>query len=135
MLQTRRKVLPYSFLLEMIGSLKEKPMTNENQETEEEYLELERYIEELEAGHAPQPPTDLTPQQRQIYRMAAFFCSPFPRAVLPRPEFVEALLVDLLARVTKATDRVPAHICRAAHRRTRFVRTRGVRHHRPSSYS
>ncbi len=82
-------------------------MTDENQETGKEYLELERYIEEVEAGHAPQPPTDLTPQQRQIYHMAAFFCSPFPRTVSPRPEFVEALRVRLLARVTKATDRVP----------------------------
>ncbi len=85
-------------------------MTDENQETGEEYLKLEQYIEKVEAGHAPQPPADLTPKQRQIYRMAAFFCSLFPRAVSPRPEFVEALRVRLLARVTEATDRVPPHI-------------------------
>lgn len=110
-------------------------MTNENQETREEYLELEQYIEEIEAGHVPQPPADLTPEQRRIYRMAAFFCSPFPRAVSPRPEFVEALRVRLLAMVTEATDRVPAHVSRLVHRRRRDVRTRVVGHHRPSSCS
>ncbi len=103
-------------------------MTNENQETGKEYLELEQYIEELEAGHATQPPVDLTPEERRIYRMAALFCSPFSRTVEPSPAFVEALRVRLLTRV-------PAHVCRAVHRRTRHVRTRGGRHHRPSSRS
>lgn len=111
-------------------------MIDENQETGEEYLELEQYIEELEAGHAPQPPADLTPEQRQIYCMAAFFCSPFSRTVEPSPEFAAALRVRLLTEVTKATDSVPAQVCRAAHRRTRLVRTRrGTRHHRPHSCS
>lgn len=67
-----------------------------DQETEEDYLELEQYIQEIKAGRATQPPADLTPEQRRIYRMAAFFCSPYPR-----PEFVEALRVRLLAMVLR----------------------------------
>jgi hypothetical protein len=110
-------------------------MIDENQETEEEYLELEQYIEELEAGHAPQPPADLTPEQGRIYRMAALFCSPCSRTVEPSPEFVAALRARLLARVTKARGSAPDQVCGAVHRRTRHVRTRRVRHHRPSSRS
>jgi len=110
-------------------------MTDENQETGEDYLQLAQYIEEVEAGHTTQPPADLTPEQRRIYRMAAFFCAPFPRTIEPRPEFVEALRVHLLAIVKEATDRVPAHVYRVAHRRTRDVRTRGVGHHKPSPCS
>lgn len=118
MLQTGITVLLYSFLLEMMGSLKEEPMIDENQETEEDYLQLAQYIEEIEAGRAAQPPADLTPEQKRIYRMAAFFCSPFPCSVEPCPEFVEALRVHLLAIVKEATGSTPAHVCRVAHRRT-----------------
>src|SRR5262249_1013009 len=117
----------------MKGCLKEKAMTDENQATGEDYLQLQQYIEEVEAGRAAQPPADLTPEQRRIYRIADLFCSCFPRTVEPRPEFVEALRAYLLAMVKEATDRVPTHVYRVAHRRTRDVRTRGVGHHRPSS--
>lgn len=105
-------------------------MIDENQETEQEYLQLEQYIEEVEAGRATQPPADLTPEQGRIYRMAAFFCVPFPRNVDPRPEFVEALRVRLLAMVKESTDTQIQLTHRAAvSRRKRPRRTRGVRHH------
>lgn len=105
-------------------------MIDENQKTEGEYLQLEQYIEDLEAGHAPQPPANLTPEQGRIYRMAAFFCSPCPHEVLPRPEFVETLRVRLLAMVKESTDTQIQLTRRAAVScRKRPRRTRGVRHH------
>jgi hypothetical protein len=108
-------------------------MTDKDQETGEDYLQLEQYIEEVEAGRPPQPPADLTLEQRRIYRMAAFFCSPFPRAVSPRPEFVEALRVRLLAMEGEtATGSVPSHTSRTARCRTR---RRGVHHHRRATHS
>ncbi len=41
-------------------------MSGEDQERFEDYLELELYIEELQAGHAAQPPGELTPAQARI---------------------------------------------------------------------
>jgi hypothetical protein len=108
-------------------------MADKGQETWEEYLQLAQYIEELEASRPTQPPADLTPERRQIYRMAAFFCTPFPRAVAPRPEFVEALRVRLLAMEGgTAAGSVPSHTSRTARCRTR---RRGVHHHRMASHS
>lgn len=72
-------------------------MDDEEQERFEDYLELERYIEELQAGRAAHPPRDLTPAQARIYRMAALFRSASPQAALPRSEFVEELHARLLA--------------------------------------
>ncbi len=40
----------------------------EDQERFEDYLELERYLEELQAGHVAHPPENLTPGQARIYR-------------------------------------------------------------------
>src|SRR5438128_12012948 len=72
-------------------------MIGDDQERFEDYLELERYIEELQAGHVAHPPKDLTPSQAKIYRMAALFRSVSPEAAEPRPEFVEQLKARLLA--------------------------------------
>ncbi|MBV9232348.1 MAG: hypothetical protein JOZ18_23775, partial [Chloroflexi bacterium] len=72
-------------------------MSGEDQERFEDYLELERYIEELQAGRVAHPPKDLTPSQASIYRMAALFRSASPEAAMPRPEFVEDLRARLLA--------------------------------------
>lgn len=70
-------------------------MSGEDQERFEDYLELEHYIEELQAGHVAHPPAELTPSQASIYRMAALFRSSLPEANEPRPEFA----ADLLARL------------------------------------
>jgi Rieske Fe-S protein len=66
-------------------------MPGEDQERFEDYLELERYIEEQQAGHVAHPPSELTPSQARIYRMAALFRSASPEGAEPRPEFVAEL--------------------------------------------
>ena len=63
----------------------------DDQERFEDYLELEQYIEELQAGRVAHPPKDLTPEQARIYRMAALFRSASPEENTPRPEFVANL--------------------------------------------
>jgi Rieske Fe-S protein len=72
-------------------------MAGEDQERFEDYLELERYIEELQAGHVAHPPADLTPERARIYRMAALFRSASPEAAEPRPEFIASLHARMLA--------------------------------------
>jgi len=77
-------------------------MPGEDQERFEDYLELEHYIEELQAGHVAHPPDDLTPEKANIYRMAALFRSASPEEVEPRPEFaaeLQARLEQELAQV------------------------------------
>ena len=70
-------------------------MPGEDQERFEDYLELEQYIEELQAGHVAHPPTELTPSRARIYRMAALFRSVSPEGAELRPEFVEQLQARL----------------------------------------
>ena len=85
-------------------------MADEDQERFEDYIELERYIEELQAGKNAQPPGDLTPEQARIYRMAALFRSASPENAEPQFAFVEQLKAQLLhAREdTQATEAIPA---------------------------
>src|SRR5215471_1496533 len=68
---------------------------DKDQERFEDYLELEHFIEELQAGHTAHPPTELTPDKAQIYRMAALFRSASPDEVIPRPEFASELQARL----------------------------------------
>ncbi len=70
-------------------------MSGEEQERFEGYLELERYIEELQAGHIAHPPAGLTPGQASIYRMVALFRAASSEAAEPRPEFVAKLQARL----------------------------------------
>lgn len=72
-------------------------MSGEDQERFEDYLELEQYIADLQAGRVAHPPENLTPSQARIYRMAALFRSGSPDAATPRAEFVEELRARLLA--------------------------------------
>lgn len=81
-------------------------MPGEDQERFEDYLELEQYIEELQAGHVAHPPGDLTPEKASIYRMAAMFRSASPEGAEPRPEFaaeLKARLEQELAQMQQAT--------------------------------
>ncbi len=71
-------------------------MADEDQERFEDYVELERYIEELQAGKRAYPPTNLTPEQAQIYQTAAFFRSVSPENAEPRLAFAEQLKAQLL---------------------------------------
>jgi nitrite reductase/ring-hydroxylating ferredoxin subunit len=66
-------------------------MAGEDQERFEDYLELEHFIEELQAGHVAHPPETLTPGKARIYRMAALFRSASLEDVEPRPEFASEL--------------------------------------------
>ena len=71
-------------------------MADEDQERFEDYIELERYIEELQAGKVAHPPTDLTPEQARIYQMAALFRSASPENAEPRSAFADSLKAQLL---------------------------------------
>jgi len=83
-------------------------MSGEEQERFEGYLELERYIEELQAGHVAQPPAGLTPGQTSIYRMVALFRAASPEAAEPRPEFVAKLQARLEQELQEPFSATPA---------------------------
>ncbi len=70
-------------------------MPGEDQERFEDYLDLERFIAELQAGHVAHPPQDLTPAQARIYRMATQFHAATPGVGEPDPEFAEQLHMRL----------------------------------------
>ncbi len=76
---------------------------DKDQERFEDYLELEHYIEELQAGHIAHPPSELTPDKAQIYRMAALFRSASPDEVTPRTEFA----AELQARLEQEIQQPP----------------------------
>ncbi|HCI82602.1 MAG TPA: hypothetical protein DHW02_23250 [Ktedonobacter sp.] len=82
-------------------------MQGEGQERVEDYLELQRYIEELQMGHVgsmPHLPEQMTPEQARVYRMAALFRSATTESVEPRPAFVEQLEARLLAQLQSASQ-------------------------------
>ncbi len=72
-------------------------MADGDQERFEDYLELEKYIEALQAGKAAHPPVNLTPEQIRLYQMTALFRSATDEDTQPRPEFIEQLKSQLLA--------------------------------------
>lgn len=78
-------------------------MSGEEQERFEDYLELEKYVEELQAGRVAHPPEDLTPEQARVYRMATLFRSVSPEVSEPRPEFA----AELQARLEQELEQKP----------------------------
>lgn len=70
-------------------------MSGEDQERFEDYLELEHFISELQAGHVAHPPQELTPTQARIYRMAMLFHAATPGVGEPDPEFAANLQARL----------------------------------------
>src|SRR6266851_2399496 len=84
-------------------------MSGEDQERVEDYLELEHFIEELQAGRAAHPPDGLTPSKARIYRMAALFRSASPDEATPRPEFAAELHAKLEQELQRSpkTRRLP----------------------------
>src|SRR6516162_1389895 len=66
-------------------------MSDEVQERVEDYLGLERYIEQLRLQRSARLPDNLAPQQTRIYGMALFFHTALPHVADPRPEFVAEL--------------------------------------------
>jgi Rieske Fe-S protein len=74
-------------------------MSNYDQERFEDYLEVERYIEDLRAGHKGILPEELTLEQARVYHMAAQLRSAIPENAAPHPEFVDALGTRLQAKL------------------------------------
>ena len=74
-------------------------MSKDEQETLEDYLELERYIEHLSLQRSARPPANLALEQRPIYSMAIFFHVASPRVADPRPEFKAQLCQQLLRQI------------------------------------
>jgi Rieske Fe-S protein len=79
-------------------------MAGEDQERFEDYLELEHYIEELQAGRSAHPPRELTPAQARIYRAAALFRSASITESQPRPAFATELQVRLEQELQQPTQ-------------------------------
>ena|SRR5438034_3702984 len=82
-------------------------MSGEDQERFEDYLELKRYLEELQAGHAAHSPGKLTPAQARIYRMMMLFRSASPGETTPRPAFATALQTRLEQELQQAAKKHP----------------------------
>jgi Rieske Fe-S protein len=94
-------------------------MPGEDQERFEDYLELERFIEELQAGKNAHPPQELTPTQARVYRMATLFHAATPGVGEPDPEFAARLqkrLEEELRRANSERRSPPAFPSRAARR-------------------
>ena len=80
-------------------------MAGEDQERLEDFLALERYIEDLRAGRVAHVPAELTPDLARIYRMAMSFHAASAGAAAPRPEFIAELQAKL--KQVEAIHRAP----------------------------
>lgn len=79
-------------------------MPGEDQERFEDYLDLERFIAELQAGNAAHPPQELTPAQARIYQMALQFHVASSGVGEPRPEFAGPLYARLEEELQEQQD-------------------------------
>src|SRR5437660_11609936 len=95
-------------------------MSGEDQERFEDYLELEHYIEELQAGRVAHPPAELTPSQASIYRMAALFRASLPEANEPRPEFAAELQARLEQELQQPQPQQPGQSAPRPQAKRRF---------------
>jgi Rieske Fe-S protein len=80
-------------------------MPSEDQEHVEDYLELERYIAELQAGRIARLPETMTPEQARLYRMAMLFHAASSNAGEPSPHFVS----ELEARLRSESHDIPSN--------------------------
>jgi len=87
-------------------------MPGEDQERFEDYLELERFIAELQAGHAAYPPQELTPTQARVYRMAMLFHAATPGVGEPDAEF-STRLQERLEQDLQTPQEAPAAVVAA----------------------
>lgn len=93
-------------------------MSGEDQERFGDYLELEHFISELQAGHVAHPPQELTPTQARIYRMALLFHAATPGVGEPDPEFAANLQARLEGELESMQHERPrARADRGAHKR------------------
>jgi len=79
-------------------------MSGEDQERFEDYVELEHFIAELQAGHAAYPPQEFTPTQARVYRMAMLFHSATPGVAVPSEKFATQLQARLEQEVQKPRE-------------------------------
>ncbi|HEY7415850.1 MAG TPA: Rieske (2Fe-2S) protein [Ktedonobacteraceae bacterium] len=82
-------------------------MSGEDQERFEDYLELERYIEDMQGERSAHLPPSLTPEQAYLYRMAALLRSTSSGNQEPRPEFVAKLYASLQAEQKSEAEPEP----------------------------
>src|SRR5258708_19076887 len=82
-------------------------MPGEDQERLEDYLELEHFIEELQAGRVAHPPEGLTPEKARVYRMAAPLRSAVPEEAAPRAEFAAAVQAGLAPQAQQPSRTPP----------------------------
>lgn len=85
-------------------------MPGEDQERFEDYLELERFIAELQAGHPAYPPQELTPTQARVYRMAMLFHAASPGIEMPDAEFAAQLQTRLEQELQAPQEESPAPV-------------------------
>jgi Rieske Fe-S protein len=96
-------------------------MAGEDQERFEDYLELEQFIAELQAGHTAQPPRTLTPAQARAYRMALLFHASTPGVSDPDPTFTQQLQARLESEL-QHTQQHPPRSLRSGERKRRLSR-------------
>jgi Rieske Fe-S protein len=101
-------------------------MPGEDQERFEDYLELEQYIEQLQAGRVAHPPAELTPSQASIYRMAALFRSASPESSELRPEFAAELQARLEQELQQRPKIEPQPLERKKEQKKRHVSRRAL---------
>lgn len=89
-------------------------MPGEDQERFEDYLELERFIAELQAGHVAHPPQELTPRQARVYRMATLFHAATPDVGEPDEEFATQLRMRLESELQALPGESPTTSARSA---------------------
>ena len=83
-------------------------MREEVQERVEDYLGLERYIEQLRLQRSARLPTNSTPQQKRVYGMATLFHTATPHVADPRPEFSAQLYQRLRQQIQAEEQTVGA---------------------------
>lgn len=80
-------------------------MSGADQEHIEDYLELETYIEALQAGRVARPPAGMTPAQVRVYRVALLLHTVSSGAGELRPAFAAALQVRLEQALRQAENK------------------------------
>lgn len=100
-------------------------MPDDGQEHVEDYLELEHFLSEMQAGRVARLPLDLTPSQARLYRIAILFLAAAPDGGQLQPEFVSYLYTRLEAELQALRDgRRPRHASRRSGLRTRRISRR-----------
>jgi len=80
-------------------------MPEENQERFEDYLELNTYLEALQAGRAVHLPKDMTPDRARIYLMALLLHSVSSEGRTPQPAFTDMLQLRLEQEIQQTAKR------------------------------